>query len=659
MFKCKIDGVELRTTATLVSRYRAGERHIVEIEITPPSNLPRIDLRAIALVSPVDQHGADSVTVMIMQARFWGGTRHRAMVLADGPVSPVNLVRKIDEQLISTPTSPEDLRNPSSEDAFARDVLIQHLNNHIEFYHKAIWWTMDVDRRFALLDNFIAPNSGGRSVASVVENRLAGIIGNCIVMPVAPGIRLDYFEDNADQRGHLPKGDKCDKHNIDNETKVATPSTTVPTAGEDWLLKFYKPESASPFRISVPTRGVFAESVMGSCNSCERIDDKRNWRWWEHPLPDDTAIDPNWLTSRKPTTELQPNPVPAASIINQFAPPPAAPEPSGLAAALAAITNGNAFRDLAGLPGTQQNSRDALSGTFGVTQKFGELAAQIEMKKIDAVSDVVKAYLGMPSLPGKGSDGAQQRDSIKKDVAQGRLSDAQGKDLMHKSYEEEMRSQGGATAEPGQSPSVGQQALKLAGEDGRSVEYRDETSSVKLGQALTPPKRSLLSRLTGRGTTGSPPVAPRVILIEIVTEIRRPVSALIPSGEKSRQIVRFDSRSATAPSTVKLGSTYGIPATRNQFESEVLSSNSPRFSLWIKGQTASGVQLIPDIDYHFRVDIDLASKTLRVTGSIDAYPSYSMLVDGVNVFDNQQQSIVDLLGDADDVTVNFTYQLPH
>ena len=43
-----------------------------------------------------------------------------------------------------------------------------------------------------LLDGIIAPGkANGRSVASVVENRLIGIAGNSLIMPVAPGNQLD------------------------------------------------------------------------------------------------------------------------------------------------------------------------------------------------------------------------------------------------------------------------------------------------------------------------------------------------------------------------------------------------------------------------------------------------------------------------------------
>ena len=39
---------------------------------------------------------------------------------------------------------------------------------------------MDPNRRYLLLDGFVAPGSGDRSIASVVENRLIGIVGNSL-----------------------------------------------------------------------------------------------------------------------------------------------------------------------------------------------------------------------------------------------------------------------------------------------------------------------------------------------------------------------------------------------------------------------------------------------------------------------------------------------
>jgi len=47
----------------------------------------------------------------------------------------------------------------------------------------------DPNRRYLLLDGFVAPDAGGRSVASVMENRVVGVVGNSLVTPIAPGRR--------------------------------------------------------------------------------------------------------------------------------------------------------------------------------------------------------------------------------------------------------------------------------------------------------------------------------------------------------------------------------------------------------------------------------------------------------------------------------------
>ena len=74
---------------------------------------------------------------------------------------------------------------------FDTDNLIKHLNENLEYYHQVIWYRMSANKRFSLLDNCIAPNTNGKSIASVVENRVIGILGNSIIMPLAPGYSLE------------------------------------------------------------------------------------------------------------------------------------------------------------------------------------------------------------------------------------------------------------------------------------------------------------------------------------------------------------------------------------------------------------------------------------------------------------------------------------
>ena len=166
-----------------------------------------------------------------------------------------------DTAVFYTPLNRQEKTRPRDEDSKLVDRLLDHLNEYLEYYHKRIWMNMDPCRLFGLLDGFIAPNSNGRSVASVVENRVIGAVSNNIILKVSPG------------------------YNLDPTYKV--------TEGVD-LLDFYQPLTpADPFRISLPTRGTYAESVMGACNSCEHIDESRFWRINEVPFDSEpTSIQP-------------------------------------------------------------------------------------------------------------------------------------------------------------------------------------------------------------------------------------------------------------------------------------------------------------------------------------------------------------------------------
>ena len=262
--------------------------------------------------------------------------------------------------MLSAPLDEWEQRAPRLEDVRLSAELIEHLNANLEYYHHAIWWTMDPNRRYLLLDGYEAPNAGGRSVASVVDNTLIGIIGNSLILQVAPGNRLD-------------PGFKMD-------TGVT-------------LLEHYDPQSpAPPSRVSLPTRGVFAEAVMGDCNACEKIDDSRFWRWEESPIDEPPALDVTAVASRRSEPNFgtpTPFPTPIVSIQNA----PQAPDPTGLAAALETLTK-QSFPDITGLTGTQANAAAAFAKAMDTALAFGKeasaLAQQAAMvKSKDKVIDTI------------------------------------------------------------------------------------------------------------------------------------------------------------------------------------------------------------------------------------------------------------------------------
>jgi len=266
-----------------------------------------------------------------------------------------------DDVRIYTPLSRAELRNPRNEDVEACNNLLHHLNENFEFYHRLIWMNMDRQRRFMLLDGITAPGrANGRSVASVVENRLIGIVGNCLVLPVSPGIQLD------------PTLDK----DID-------------------LFQHYYADPLDPIRLSLPSKGVFAEAVMGKCNSCEKKDETRFWRWEESPIPDSpTTINP---ISTPVPQNVQPNLQAkdfAAPIINlQNA--PSIPDPQGYGALAQLIGNPNLFRDVTGLAANQANAMGAMNSSLAAAQNFAGMAKELESQKqnqahSDSIVDAIK-----------------------------------------------------------------------------------------------------------------------------------------------------------------------------------------------------------------------------------------------------------------------------
>lgn len=245
-----------------------------------------------------------------------------------------------------TPLDNWEQRNPRKDDRRLAEELIAHLNDNFEYYHHAIWWTMDPNRRYMLLDGYYAPGANQRSVASVVENRLIGIVGNSVVLPVAPGIHLDP-RFRPDKKGNW----------VD-------------------LMAFYQPNQPLPAtRVSLPTKGVFAEAVMGNCNSCEEIDDSRFWRWEESPIDEPPAIDTlSTATRRADTGSLQAKDMPTPIVSIQNA--PSIPDPAGVKVVLDALGKAS-FADITGLAGTQANAAAAYQQALDTAYKFGKEASTL------------------------------------------------------------------------------------------------------------------------------------------------------------------------------------------------------------------------------------------------------------------------------------------
>lgn len=355
---------KLELDFTLISNYRKGASLQVSIASKTKQNITRRQIKHLRFRANTSVTSSSKIILrsvylhyrtkhlseyIVRNSRINNDIINTEEVKIDLSSAPwFKIITKTDAALIYTPLSDNELRDPRKEDREATSLLINFLNEHLEMAHKAIWFSMDASRVFGLLDGYIAPHSGGRSVASVVENKIMGVVGNNIVLKVVPGERLDpVFK------------------------------------GVEDLLAYYQPTTKpDPFRISVPTKGVYAESVMGRCNSCEEIDESRHWRFEDVPCgTKPTAINPISTESRKSDVgNLQVKDFPTNIINMQSA--PSEPDPTGLGAAYSLLGKSDVFKDMTGLAGTQANASKAMELTSKSVTDLAGLAADIQKQQV-------------------------------------------------------------------------------------------------------------------------------------------------------------------------------------------------------------------------------------------------------------------------------------
>lgn len=349
-------GVDLKLDMTLITTFRQNAN--LRISVRQASNTPvtiaRNQIDGINIKLDLDKLSVEeSKNLKQFQNKFMkirvrsGNLRYRTDNFS-GSLFEGRLDNDIfaggDGVFVRTPLTKDELRNPRGEDVDAANNLLHHLNENLEYYHKCLFFDMTAERRFMLLDGIIAPGKAkGRSVASVVENKVIGIAGNSLIMPVAPGNQLD------------------------------------PTIDETFdLFAQYYQDDQEPMRISMPTKGIYAEAVMGKCNSCEEKDESRFWRWEESPIPDSpsTQILPlSTDTRRAEPGNLQPRDFPGPVVNIQNA--PNVPDPTGLQNMLQLIGKSDSFRDITGLNQNQLNALATFQKTMDTALAFGKESAEL------------------------------------------------------------------------------------------------------------------------------------------------------------------------------------------------------------------------------------------------------------------------------------------
>jgi hypothetical protein len=121
------------------------------------------------------------------------------------------------------------------------------------------------------------------------------------------------------------------------------------------------------------------------------------------------------------------------------------------------------------------------------------------------------------------------------------------------------------------------------------------------------------------------------------------------SGMKSLQTIEVDFVGRTVSQHYETGTTYGIPSVRNDFKVTDASFNHDGVRFRAMGETATGVLIIPNINYDFTLEIGRDGSAVLRGGCHDGYPAYTVNVGGRTLYRFMHEPIrlFRLAGDCD------------
>ncbi|HZG54360.1 MAG TPA: hypothetical protein VEZ40_19825 [Pyrinomonadaceae bacterium] len=149
------------------------------------------------------------------------------------PVEP-----ELPSQQQPTPTPASPVKNECVENSCCIQKLLGHLNCHKRYYNTLLWLDEDPNDRvmkWSCCDDGDLPFN----LIEHIENEPITVYGDYLVFPVAGS---ELVDDPA-------------------------------------ILPIEK-------LVTMPTPGVYAEGILGQCNTCEKIDPDTFWNWKDSPCPD-------------------------------------------------------------------------------------------------------------------------------------------------------------------------------------------------------------------------------------------------------------------------------------------------------------------------------------------------------------------------------------
>lgn len=259
----------------------------------------------------------------------------------------------------------------------AAGELVAHLEANRLHYTQAILRALDVAMIGALLSRY---TYRGLPLIQLVDSQPVAVVANSLV-----------FKLNVSAEGEPEDGRWAEEQ----------------AAWKEWLSRhgLDRPVPRSE-TIPLPSGGVFAEAVLGRYNAAEKVDLTRFWNWQDSPIPITAPeIAAVQAGSRAQSDEIRPGQLSAPVLSIQS--PTALPDPTGVAAIISAVQNGNMFRDMSGMVQTAALAQAALQasaqGATAVGEQAGQNLATVmanHTERMRIAAQLLAATAGVPPIGG-------------------------------------------------------------------------------------------------------------------------------------------------------------------------------------------------------------------------------------------------------------------
>jgi len=304
--------------------------------------------------------------------------------------------------------------------------IIDHLNANKLHYSQAIYQSLDTSSLALLLSPY---SYKGKPLVQLIDPTPVTIAGNYLV-----------FKMHEEESEVNPKGEE------------------VLSEWGRWLKDHGITKSRVKTELTpLPSGGVFAEAVLGRYNAAEKLDMTRFWNWQDSPIPlAAPEIAPIEMASRGTTEDVKPGQLgaPVVSIVN----PTALPDPTGMAAVLQAIQNGNMFRDMSGLAATMGLAQAGINAASQGATAAGAQAGSNAAVAAQLLSDLAKTAASVMTMGVGGAIGGAAGGLLSAGGGGGGGNISNAGALMNQGRSMAERGAGGASAPGGVGNSGGGQA---------------------------------------------------------------------------------------------------------------------------------------------------------------------------------------------------------